>query len=105
MTELSRVSRLRAANPMTVARSAGRTGQAAGSNGGMEGERRREEESSNRVTACPGGGQLGDSDGGGEAPSHTVIMFLWSLLSFAALQTFFTTENPAAFSDLCSESR
>lgn len=90
---------------MTVARSAGRTGQAAGSNGGMEGERRREEESSNRVTACPGGGQLGDSDGGGEAPSHTVIMFLWSLLSFAALQTFFTTENPAVFSDLCSESR
>lgn len=39
VTELSRVSRLRAANPMTVARSAGRTGQAAGSNGGMEGER------------------------------------------------------------------
>lgn len=46
------------------------------------------------VTAHPGGGQLGDSDGGGVAPKHTVITSLQSLLFFAVLQNFYTTKNP-----------
>lgn len=73
MTELSQVSSLCAANSPTVARSAGRTGGTEGSNGGLEREEEGRVGISVGVTARPGVGQLGDSDGGGEAPAHIVI--------------------------------
>lgn len=82
-----RYQALCAADPQTVASSAGRTGGTEGSNGGLEGleETGRwegEEGIATGVTARPGGGQLGWQWWRGEQLQHTLITSLQPLLFF-----------------------